>query len=145
MLQFRKITKQPASDVKKLETKLWDIFSVYIRLRDSDRQGVGKCFTCGKVLHWAKGDCGHGIPRQHKATKFNEMNNHLQCKPCNGFQGGKREVYKERMNKIYGSQTWEKMEIASRQTVKWSAFILQNNIDYYSQKVRELKLAKGMI
>lgn len=145
MLRFRKVTKKPKSDLKKLEDKLWDIFSIYIRLRDSNDQGVGECFTCRKPIHWTKGDCGHGIPRQHKSTKFNEWNNHLQCKKCNGFEGGRREAYKENMNKKYGFQTWEKMEIASRETVKWSAFLLQNNIDYYTQKVRELRESKGMI
>lgn len=145
MLTFKRINKKPKSDLKKLEDKLWEIFSIYIRLRDSDSQGVGKCFTCDKPIHWTKGDCGHGIPRQHKATKFNERNNHLQCKKCNGFEGGRREVYKERMNRRYGPQTWEKMEIASRQTFKASAFILQNNIEYYTQKVAELKDEKGML
>lgn len=145
MLKFRNITKKPKSDLKKLEDKLWDIFSIYIRLRDSDDQGVGKCFTCGKPIHWTKGDCGHGIGRQHKGTKFNEMNNHLQCKKCNGFEGGMREAYKENMNKKYGPQTWERMEIASRATVHLSAPLLQNNIEYYTGKVQELKTEKGMI
>lgn len=145
MLTFKKTTKKPKSDLQKLEVKLWDIFSVYIRLRDSDKQGMGRCFTCKKPIHWSKGDAGHGIPRQHKATKFNECNNHLQCKNCNGFEGGMREAYKVEMNKRYGPQTWEKMEIASRQTTKFSAFLLQNNIDYYTQKITELKTEKGMI
>src|SRR3989304_3712371 len=85
---FKKVI--PTS-LKSAENKLWAVFSVYIRLRDSNSQGIGSCFTCGKLLHWTKGDCGHGIPRQHKATKFNEWNNHLQCKRCNGFEGGARE------------------------------------------------------
>jgi hypothetical protein len=145
MLTFKKVKKKPKSDLQKLENKLWDIFSVYIRLRDSGHNGVGKCFTCGELIHWTKGDCGHGIGRQHKATKFNECNNHLQCKKCNGFDGGRRETYKENMNKKYGPGTWERMEVAARGTAKWSTFILQNNIDYYTQKAKELKAAKGMV
>jgi hypothetical protein len=145
MLRFRRITKKPKSDLKKLEDKLWDIFSIFIRLRDSDEQGIGKCFTCGKPIHWMKGDCGHGIPRQHKSTKFNEINNHLQCKKCNGFEGGRQDLYKENMNKKYGPQTWEKMEVASKQTANWSAPLFQNNINYYTEKIREMKEEKGMI
>lgn len=145
MLTFKKLKKKPKSDLAKMEDKLWDIFSVFIRLRDSDGQGVGKCFTCGKILHWTKGDCGHGIPRQHKATKFNEWNNHLQCKSCNGFQGGMREKYKENMDKKYGNGTWDKMVVASKQTASWGPLVLKNNIDYYTQKVSELKSEKGMV
>ena len=143
-MHFHKISRKPKSDLKKMEDKLWDIFSVYIRLRDSDNQGVGKCFTCGKIIHWHKGDCGHGIGRQHKATKFNELNNHLQCKKCNGFEGGMREKYKENMDKRYGVGTWNKMEVAARQTAKYGPFLLKNNIDYYTHKVTELKAEKGI-
>jgi hypothetical protein len=145
MLYYRKTKKKSKTDLKKLEDKLWDIFSLYIRLRDSDKDGICKCFTCNHRAHYTKMDCGHGIPRQHKATKFSEMNNHAQCKRCNGFEGGRREVYKEQMNKVYGHQTWDKMEIASKQTVHTSIALLQNNIDYYTQRVNELKEAKGMI
>jgi hypothetical protein len=54
-------------------------------------------------------------------------------------------MFKENMDKKYGPGTWDKMEVAARGTVKWSAFILQNNIDYYSQKVREIKEDRGMV
>lgn len=100
------------------EVVLWPVFSLYIRLRDSDKQGIGLCFTCGKPKHYTKADCGHGIPRQHKATKYHEQNNHLQCKACNGFQGGMREAYKQKMDQRYGAGTWDKMLIASKGTKK---------------------------
>ena len=145
MLKFRKITPKPKSDLKKLEDKLWDVFSIFIRLRDSDSQGVCKCFTCGALKHWTKGDCGHGIPRQHKATKFSEMNNHFQCKGCNGFEGGAREKYKEAMDKKYGAGTWDKILVASKQSVHWTATVLQNNITYYTAEVARLKEEKGMV
>jgi len=144
-LRFKKIKAKEKSPLAKLENKLWDIFSVFIRLRDTDENGVGKCFTCGKPLHWQKGDCGHGIPRQHKAVKFNEWNNHLQCKKCNGFEGGRQDLYKENMNKRYGPQTWEKMEIAAKQRHDWTPQLLQNNILYYTQEVERMKRDKGMI
>jgi hypothetical protein len=145
MLKFRKITKKPKSDLKKLEDKLWDIFSVFIRLRDSDEQGICKCFTCHRRNHWTKMDAGHGIPRQHKATKFNEINNNAQCKLCNGFEGGVREVYEKEMDKKYGAGTWNKMLVASKQTIHFSVPLLQNNIEYYAEQVRILKEQKGMI
>lgn len=144
MLQFRKTIKKPKTDNQKLEAKLWEIFSIFIRLRDTDNDGNGKCFTCRKPLHWSKGDCGHGIGRQHKATKFNEWNNHLQCKHCNGFEEGRKDLYKTEMDKKYGPQTWDKMELASRQTADFSAPLLKNNIEYYTEQVRLLKESKGM-
>lgn len=115
------------------DKKLWKVFSEYIRRRDSNDEGLGNCFTCGRLIHWTNGDCGHGIGRQHKATKYNERNNHLQCKKCNGFEGGMREKYKEEMNKRYGDNTWDLMEVASKKSFKWAQFEIDQLTNYYKK------------
>lgn len=124
--------------------KLWKAFSQFIRLRDVDQTGYGKCITCGRIIHYKKGDCGHGIPRQHKATKYNETNNALQCKPCNGFEGGKREVFKQRVNERYGVGTWDKLELASRATCKRGQYEIDVMTKYYQQQVKLLKAQKSI-
>lgn len=120
------------------DKKLWKVFSEYIRRRDSNKDGFGKCFTCHRIIHWKKGDCGHGIGRQHRVTKYNEKNNHLQCKLCNGFEGGKREIYKEEMNKRYGAGTWELMELASKKPAKLGQFEIDQLEKYYKEKLKTL-------
>lgn len=125
------------------DAKLWKAFSLYIRLRDSDSNGFGKCFTCPRVIHYTKGDCGHGIGRQHKAVKFNEKNNHLQCKPCNGFEGGRREVYKEEVNKKYGVNTWDLLELAARQPFKFGKFEIEQLTKYYQEQIKVLLKRKA--
>lgn len=112
-------------------------------MRDADENGNCRCITCGRINHWKKMDCGHGIPRQHKSTKYSEINNHAQCKPCNGFEGGKREVYKEEINKRYGDGIWEKLELASKKVVKFSQFEIDTMTVYYRNKVNELKKIKN--
>jgi hypothetical protein len=124
------------------DKKLWKVFSEYIRLRDSDENGYCSCFTCGRWAYWKHGDCGHGLSRQHMATKYNEKNNHFQCKPCNGFHGGKREVYKEKMNERYGPQTWELMELLSKKDSTWTQFEVDQLEKYYAKKVKILKASK---
>lgn len=126
------------------ENKLWKYFSLYIRLRDVDESGYGKCITCGRLIHFLKGDCGHGIPRQHKATKYNETNNALQCKPCNGFEGGKREVFKQRIDEWYGAGTWDKLEVASRTTCKRGQYEIDVMTNYYKSEVKKLREQKGL-
>lgn len=126
------------------DAKLWTIFSLYIRLRDSDENGICKCFTCSRRAYFKKMDCGHGIGRQHKATKFDEKNNHAQCKVCNGFEGGKREEYKKEMNERYGPQTWELMEIKARQPFKWSRFEFTELEKDYKKKVALLIAEKNL-
>ena len=119
------------------DKKLWKVFSEYIRRRDADDQGIGKCFTCPRIIHWKKGDCGHGIGRQHKATKFSEKNNNLQCKHCNGFEGGRREVYKEEMNKKYGEHTWDLLEASAKQRFKGSQFEIDQLEIYYKNELKK--------
>jgi len=126
------------------DAKLWKVFSEFIRLRDTNEEGFGKCYTCPRIIFWRNGDAGHGIGRQHKATKFNEINSHLQCKHCNGFEGGKREVYKEEMDKQYGEGTWAKMEIASRQICKRGKFEIETMTEYYKKEVLTLKQQKRL-
>jgi len=126
------------------EIHLWPIFSLFIRLRDSNKQGIGNCFTCGKPKHYTKADCGHGAGRQHKATKYNEQNNHLQCKTCNGFEGGRREAYKIAMDRKYGFGTWDKMEVASRGISKLGKTEVDYLVAHYTKEVERLKFEKGI-
>lgn len=126
------------------EAMVWKIFSMFIRLRDADDNGVAICFTCGRHKLWTQGDCGHGIPRQHKATKFNETNNHFQCKQCNGFEGGMREVYAKNVDARYGPGTWAKLLVASRATCKRNSHDFQIMYSYYVERVAELKKQKHL-
>lgn len=124
------------------DAKLWKVFSEFIRLRDSDTEGICTCFTCGFRAEWKRFDCGHGIPRQHKATKYSEVNNHAQCKRCNGFEGGQQARYKEEVNKRYGEGTWERLEIQSRKICKIGKFEIETMTTHYKKLVKELKLKK---
>lgn len=124
------------------DAKLWKEFSLYIRLRDSDENGYCKCFTCNRKGKYTSFDCGHGIPRQHKSTKFHEQNNHAQCKSCNGFEGGKREVYKEEVEKRYGPDAWSRLEILSRQVSKRGQFEIDVMTDHYRKQVAILNKSK---
>ena len=122
------------------ERKCWEAFSKFIRLRDADKNGICHCITCGFTNHWSKMDCGHGIPRQYKPTKFSEKNNHAQCKRCNGFEGGKREVYAAEVDKRYGAGTWAKLEIQSKASYKKSDVNFKIMTMHYTQEFEKLKL-----
>lgn len=137
--QEKKSKKQKAYD----EQYLWPVFSIYIRLRDSDNRGFGKCFTCPRIVNWTKSDCGHGVGRQHKGTKYNEINNTLQCKNCNAFEGGKREVYKVEMDRLHGPGTWDKMELASKKTTKLGKVECDMLIAHYKKEIEKLLLNKS--
>lgn len=127
------------------DKKLWKVFSEFIRLRDSDGNGYCRCFTCGLVRYWRDLDCGHGIGRQHLSVKYNEKNNHAQCKKCNGFEGGMREKYKENVDKKYGKGTWDLLEVAGRKPSNISAFDIKILTGYYQKEVEKMKKQKELI
>lgn len=124
------------------DAKLWKVFSLYIRLRDSDSNGIAKCFTCPYMAPYSQMDCGHGIGRQHKATKFDERNNHAQCKRCNGFEGGEQAIYKEEVEKRYGKGTWDALVLKSRQVCKRGKVEIDVMTEYYKKRVKELQASK---
>jgi hypothetical protein len=125
------------------DDKLWIWFSRYIRLRDSDENGFAKCFTCGRVMYWNKFDAGHGLGRQHLGIKYHEKNNHAQCGNCN-LDGGRQDVYKEKVNKLYGENTWMNLELMKRKPVKWSGFEIEALTEHYKKEVHSLLKQKNL-
>lgn len=125
-----------------LDPKLWKIFSEYIRRRDALEYSGGdiaKCCTCSHVAHWKEMDCGHFISRRHLATKFDEKNNGIQCKGCNGFGSGKQFEYSIFLDNKHGKGTAEMLLAKSRNACKWGKFEYNLLIDEYKKKVKELQ------
>lgn len=125
-----------------VDAKLWPVFSEYIRLKYSDPKGFITCYTCGGIRFWRYCDAGHGLGRQHLATKYNEVNVRPQCKPCNGFHGGKREEFKRKMDLEHGEGTWERLEVETKRRVSWAQFDIEQMILFYKEEVKKLKNEK---
>ena len=124
------------------DARLWKVFSEYIRLRDSDNNGIGRCFTCSFTADWKRFDAGHGIGRQHKSTKYYERNVHSQCKRCNGFEGGQQAIYKEEVEKRYGKGTWDELVLKSRQVCKRGKVEIDVMTEHYRKEVKKFKELK---
>lgn len=132
-------------NIKYLKKKLDDIFSYFIRLRDSDENGYGKCITSGKPVYWKKADCGHWITRGCLATRYEEKNCALQSKYDNAFKD-KQQMTKEfekALRKRWGDKEIDKLEIKKYNTTKWTTFEYEYFIKEYQQKVKELMLNKN--
>ena len=121
------------------DDKLWRVFSLYVRLRDSDENGNGKCITCGKLVHYQSAHCGHFISRRYLATKFDEQNNALQCVSCNTYNQGRQFEYALAIDRKYGKGTAEKLYLKSKQTCKRGKFEIDEMTKYYKKEVEKLK------
>ena len=118
-------------------------FSIYIRLRDSDANGYGRCISCGKLVHWKEADCGHFINRQHMNTRYDEQNCNLQCRSCNRFDEGNNEGYRRGLIAKYGEEVVNHLYLKKHIFRKYSVFELKAIADDYKKRFNELKKQKN--
>ncbi len=121
----------------KLDT-LDRIFSEYIRRRDSDENGIGRCISCGKIVHWKEADCGHFVNRKHMALRYDEKNCNLQCRLCNRFDEGNIQGYSEGLVKKYGPEVLEYLKVKKHNISRLGKFEIDTLKKYYKQKIKEL-------
>ena len=124
--------------VKTKIKKLDAIFSKYIRLRDSDNQGICKCCTCGEYHDWKRLDNGHFIKRQHMGLRYSEVNCHAQCRKCNWLGQGEDAKYERFIIKKYGQHTLNQILYQKTKTVQFTEFELDEMIKIYTNEVKNL-------
>ena len=119
-------------------------FSLYIRLRDADENGIGTCVTCGLKKHIKGLHCGHFIGRQHQSTRFDEMNGHCQCAGCNTFNEGRKAEYEHYLISRYGEQEVNLLKLRGQSTCKRNKLDLDYLTVYFKGKAVELSREKGI-
>ena len=130
--------------ISKLKKELDKWFSLFIRLRSATKEGACQCFTCGKVAHYKKMQCGHFQSRRHHATRWNETNCQVQCVKCNMFEQGEQFKFGLRLDNKFGEGTAQELEFLSNQITKVSRSDYEEKISYYKGVVDKLKKEKGI-
>ncbi len=105
----------------KLEKELWKWFSLAVRLRDVQPNGLCKCITCNsQIPYYGSSIChaGHFRSRNEKPVKYDWTNVHAQCASCNTFRNGEQYLYGVEIDKRYGEGHAEKLSILGKQTMK---------------------------
>ena len=105
------------------------VFSIFIRKRDN-----GICITCGKQQDWKLCDAGHYIRRGIFQFRWHEKNVHCQCKRCNGYNEGEKDIYRKKMIELYGVDFVELIEAERHKTYKISTGEIKVLINYYKEK-----------
>ena len=146
MIRFKPKRKSIKKTTAYDEKYLWPIFSLFIRFRDTDENGYGKCFTCGLIKHWKDSQAGHYISRKNHSTKYNEVGVRNQCGGCNApyIGGGRPEEFAKGLDELFGEGTATKLKIASKQTCKRAQFEYDTMADYYCGEVIKLGKLKGI-
>ena len=84
-------------------------FSLFIRLRAADSNGMVHCYTCPERKHYKEMECGHFIKRGHEATRWDKNNCRPQCKECNGCKDGRADVFEDELREELGDDVVNKM------------------------------------
>jgi len=138
------LKKKPRkSAVGKLEVLLDEYFSKFIRLRDTNADGVGFCIDCGVRMDWSEIECGHFASRGFMNTRWDEMNSHAQHYHCNRGLSGRQFEYGKALDIRYGEGTAEALLQKSKQIKKWTQIELKEMLTEYQQKVKALLQKKN--
>lgn len=109
------------------------IYSKFVRMRDSDHNGWGKCITCSRMVRWDEADCGHFISRKHLSTRYFELNTFIQCRECNRLNNGRDEKYAAELTNRYGDEFIPWLWRLAHTPVKFDRFWYNEKIGYYAQ------------
>jgi hypothetical protein len=136
--------KQLVADKKRIresKAKWWaekatKICHLFIRTRDA---GKG-CKSCGiKEAIW---HAGHYIPSHRGAAlRYDERNIHLQCSACNDGSklSGNLTLYRMALVRDYGEEYVQELERIGHTKKTWKIPELQEVIEYYKAKLKELR------
>ena len=119
----RNVSKKSLPQLKRV---LWDVFSLYIRQRDTDDTGYGNCISCNKPIQIGTKDCqaGHYIPKGQGGSHYfglprfpddvlAERNCNAQCaSPCNISEGGNFLNYEKGLRQKYGDEATDELKEA---------------------------------
>lgn len=130
----KKKTKPKKKRVKlsTLKRKAWVQFSIFIRARGADSQGMQTCFTCDVVKFWREFEAGHLVPGRTNAVLFDERSVRPQCRRCNGHFRGNVIVFYPKMVRLLGQDIVDEIVAQRDVTHKWEPGELQALFEKYS-------------
>jgi hypothetical protein len=120
-----------------------DVFSLYIRLRDTDSQGFGTCVSSGRIIPWTSSQLGHYIPRGYMEFRYHEKNCHIQSAHDNGRLHGNIPEYRRFIINTYGKEWEEEMFLKSKQPFPVTANFFLEIIKKYLPLIPKLLESKS--
>lgn len=130
--------------IKTLKNKLDRVFSIYVRLRDSNANGYCRCISCGAIHHWKDVDCGHFVNRSHMGTRYSERNCNAQCRKCNRFDEGNNIGYTRGLISKYDVKVLAELEVKKNTPTHMKSFDYEILIDHYNKEIKRLKTEKNI-
>ena len=122
--------KKKLKTISRLKKDLDQVFSLYIRWRDSDGTG-GNCISCENYIPIEDAQCGHLISRRHQNTRWEEENANLQCMPCNVWRRGNVAYYMRNLEEKIGRKAVDEVIEKSKQIKQFKRSELEELLEFY--------------
>ena len=128
--------KKPS--MSRMRKLAWGQFSLYVRRKDADKNGIVSCVTCGAKGHYTKMHAGHFIHGVTKQTYLDERNVHPQDVKCNMYLSGNLIEYTAYMRTRYGWETIDHLRELSHQVIKHNREYYETIINLYKNLLEQL-------
>lgn len=120
-------------------------FSLLMRAKEADQDGLVKCCTCSKVMPWkgtGEAHWGHWQSRGFNSTRWNPVNGGIQCRECNTYLEGRKSDMRQYLSNRYGESEVNKVEAFSRLPVKYSEFELSEMAVRFREERKRIVIDK---
>jgi hypothetical protein len=117
-------------------------FSLYVRMKAANDNGLVRCPTCGKVYPWRQMDLSHYCGRKFYATRWDERNCIAQCQSENRFQSGNIFLLRRVLVNRYGDEEIKAVEELAKKPWAEDILSLRMRIIEFREKIKTLKMEK---
>lgn len=136
----QKLTKKFSKTVLMKEADT--VFSLFIRLRDTNDNGSGYCCSSRKFIEWSSCDNGHYIPRGYMKYRYDERNCNVQSKNDNSRLHGNIPEYRRFIIEKYGEHVEQELFLGSKEYFKPDPNFYLDVIRKYLPKVKTMLKTK---
>lgn len=140
----KKVRKKKKVTISTLKKKRDELYSRYIRIKSSDKDGYSECVTCGLKAHWKKLQCGHYVSRRYLSLRWDEGNTFPQCVGCNMFKSGNMDEYTMFLVGEYGFEHLRRLAEKKREVVKLTVADYYEEIDKLKDLLADLMVGKDI-
>lgn len=136
--QYRKTTQKMKRELLDNDRSHWtkkarEACHAYIRARDKN----DPCISCGRH-HSGQYHAGHYRPAGvNSALRFDAINIHKQCAPCNQHMSGNLVAYRSRLIVKIGADAVDSLD-NNHETKRWTVDELKEIAAHYKEKLKEL-------
>lgn len=131
---------------KRTERQKWidkvdGVFSLYIRMRDSQKYGFRyfRCPTCHRILPFTDADCSHYYSRRHMGTRFDPDNCMAECAYDNRFNSEHLIEMGKTLEKTIGTEAFLQLKVKAHSVCKMDVEDLKRLYMYFATLVLKMK------